>query len=210
MIFMQTRYGTYQITSNAMPANEMDALPAEVNKELTKIHASIRKGKCSKSSIKKLEELHQRFPQVKVIANFLSNTYSFLRHPKSDEFVEQMYKLYPDYLFACTNYADLCLRKGDTKTVKKIFKGDFDLRLLYPDRDLFHLSEFLAISSLACHYFAQIGDNEKVLTHYKVMHDLAPEHPVIKSTKKLFIVPDILNALTNEVFKASKNRNFLA
>jgi hypothetical protein len=211
MTLMQTKYATYQITHDPIPDNEMTVLPLSVEKELGKIHIKMMKGKGGgKSSVKKLEELHHRFPEAKVIANFLSNAYKIYGDPKSEEFIYQVYKLYPDYLFARVEYADLCLKNGDIETAKDVFKEGFDLHLIYPDRDLFHVSEFLAISGFACHYFFKIGDHEKLHTLFKTMQKLAPEHPATKSVERHFIFPDILDALVDEVLKNPNYRKFFA
>ena len=54
-----------------------------------------------------------------------------------------MLKRFPDYLFGRLAYARDCLERGDLDKVSEIFEGKFDLKLLYPDRERFHVSEVL-------------------------------------------------------------------
>ncbi|MBN1935009.1 MAG: hypothetical protein JW934_10110 [Anaerolineae bacterium] len=51
------------------------------------------------------------------------------------------YRRNPDYLFARLNYAELFLRRGDYERVAEILEHKFDLKLLYPRRNRFHVSE---------------------------------------------------------------------
>lgn len=64
------------------------------------------------------------------------------------------YELYPGYLFAKTNNAHFCLEAGKSDEIEKIFEGKYDLKSLYPKREIFHISEFLAFIGVWVVFFS--------------------------------------------------------
>lgn len=60
-----------------------------------------------------------------------------------DALIAENYKKYPDYIFAKLNYAELCLRKQRIAEIPVIFDNKFDLKLLYPKRKKFHITEII-------------------------------------------------------------------
>ncbi|HSI10416.1 MAG TPA: hypothetical protein VK961_00165, partial [Chthoniobacter sp.] len=99
----------------------------------------------SDAAIARLEMLAGRHPDVTVLYNLLAAAYS-RRGRMTDAMgvVEKNFKMAPEYLFARVQYAQMCLATGRTDAVPGIFDHHFDLKLLYPHRDTYHVSEFIA------------------------------------------------------------------
>jgi hypothetical protein len=204
----------YSITNEAVKGSELSQLPESVRQELIKIHDKIINAKSLRSSVKKLEALAKQFPDSKLISNFLGNAYKSTQNPKLKSFVCDNYKKYPDYLFARIEYAELCIDSGEPEKVLEIFKDGFDLGLLYPERSAFHISEFLALSSVVCRYFFVTKQHEKANLLFREMKNVAPNHSVTLATEQRFISPveakDVLNTMLQELFQKPKKSKFLA
>jgi hypothetical protein len=61
----------------------------------------------------------------------------------------------------------------------------WDLKALRPDLDLFHYTEFVAMSYVAIEYFMRTGDIEKAESIYDKLEQLAPNHEVTKLLQPL-------------------------
>ena len=95
------------------------------------------------------------------------------RHPLSSYIMEN-YRRNPDYLFARLNYAELCLARGDYETVAEIFEHKFDLKLLYPKRRRFHISEVANLMGLMGVYLLETGECEAAEKYYEILSQIAP------------------------------------
>lgn len=138
------------------------------------------------AAISRLETLLRRFPGSRLLLNWLSRAYlNNGDNEQAEEIVELNYRQNPDYLFARANYAEICSRRGQWDEVERIFDGKFDLKLLYPRRNVFHISEFLALGHIAVRFHIHNGDFEVAENLYKTMRDIAPHHEVTRATKKL-------------------------
>ena len=83
------------------------------------------------------------------VYNYLCSAYLAIGDRENSEAVAlENYERHPNYLFAETNYARICLDKGDLERIPAIFNDKFDLKRLYPRRSRFHISEFVAFASV--------------------------------------------------------------
>jgi hypothetical protein len=89
--------------------------------------------------------LKEAYPQTPVLYNHLSAAYNRGGNYKAQrELVIENYLKNPDYHFAKVNYAQLCLDNGDFEKIPEIFDHKFDLKLLYPHRNTFHIMAIFA------------------------------------------------------------------
>jgi tetratricopeptide (TPR) repeat protein len=123
-----------------------------------------------------LRQLLERFPNAPLLMNWLS----VALESKGDtqgaiEIVKQNFQANPRYLFARLTYANVRLAENDLDGVDQIVEKKFDLQLLYPDRDVFHISEFRAMSQLAITYWIRKGDFEAARKFFEVLEEVDPE-----------------------------------
>lgn len=196
MFFLNTKYVTskpppdkkalatlgYRITYDALPHQSLDDLPFQVQKQTKELYNLTRTH--PDQIIAPLLELIKKYPTVPVFYNYLRVAYDNTgQWEKSELLLEELYQKHPHYLFAKTNYAFRCLRIGDLETIKEIFQRKFDLNLLYPDRDVFHLSEFTAFTGVMSLYHLIIGDRHTAKKHYYRLKLWAPEHDLTEVIK---------------------------
>jgi tetratricopeptide (TPR) repeat protein len=165
----------YQITYEALPHQSIKALPYQVQAEVQKLYKLMRNS--PEQAISPLVKLITKYPQVPVLYNYLKASYDATgQSDKSEVLLEQLYRKYPDYLFAKTQYAFRCLRLGSLEQIPIIFQNKFDLKMLYPNREVFHISEFTAFTGLMALYHQSIEDSRTAKKHYWRLKNLAPAH----------------------------------
>lgn len=105
------------------------------------------------------------------------------------------YERNPDYLFARLNHAQFCLLNGRLDEIPIIFGDNFDLKLLYPHRNKFHISEFIGFSAVMIEYFIRIGDLEQAEIRYQMLEQIAPDAPATKKLGQLLTTSHLLSTI---------------
>ncbi len=140
----------------------------------------------SHAAVARLEMLASKHPAVSVLNNLLAAAYSRQgRMKEALAVVERNYKQSPEYLFARIQYAQLCLLAGKVDSVPGIFDYHFDLKLLYPTRTKYHISEFAAFAAVAGEYYLLKGDREAAESYYRTLKHVAPEHEMTERLQSL-------------------------
>ncbi len=195
----------YEITSEPLVDNAFQSLPRAIQEELNSIFEKVQNPfyRDKAAMVARLEELVMQYPRVPQISNYLAASYQMTRNKKAKSRVEENYKQHPDYLFARIDYARLCLERRDLAKVKQIFKEGFDLKLIYPQRRRFHVTEFVAFNFIICIYHRLSGDWESAKLVAQTLENVAPEHPVTAQVKRM-TKDSLLNRLRYK-FYALKN-----
>ena len=96
------------------------------------------------------------------------------------EVILENYQRNPDYLFARLNYGELCRLQGDYEQIAEIFEHKFDLKLLYPRRKRFHISEVANFMGLIGVYFFETGQPDVAERYYEMLEQIAPDYPMTR------------------------------
>lgn len=133
-----------------------------------------------KSFEKELLRLQEKYPDNPQIGNYLIVLYKVLeQHKKAEQLIEEHYRAFPDYLFAKINYAALCMERGEDDAFIKVFEGKMHLQEIYPDREVFHISEFASFLAILCQYLATQGQFEPIKHYREVLAEFDPEHTTV-------------------------------
>jgi tetratricopeptide (TPR) repeat protein len=177
------RISRYEVTWDQIEDPQFDSLPAHVQDTFEGLHTECREQ--PDKAIPELLEWIEKYPDIPMLYNCLSGAYDKTgQYEKSHKTIEENYQRNPDNLFARLNYAGVYLDKGDYEKVAEIFEYKFDLKLLYPKRDMFHISEVTYFMGIAGVYFFDIGEREAAQTYLDMLKQLAPEHPMTKILNK--------------------------
>ena len=172
----------YDITMDPLPDRHYKKLPDHIKHKIDNLYYMVLK-KLDTKTISELEDLISKYPNFPRLYNYLSIAYSRSgNQEKHKEIIEKNYQLNPDYLFARLNYAEYCNQKGDHKKIAEIFDHKFDLKLLYPKRKKFHISEVANFMALIGIYFSKMGERETAETYYNILAEIADDYPM---TQKL-------------------------
>jgi tetratricopeptide (TPR) repeat protein len=173
----------YEITSEPMLDRWYKHLPEHLKDAMDRLHSEAQRH--PQKAIPELVDLIQKYPNIPMLYNFLSVAYSQAGdREKAKEVVLENYRRNPDYLFARLNYAEICRLEGDYEQIAEIFEYKFDLKLLYPDRKRFHISEVASFMGLIGIYFFETGKQEIAEKYYEILKELAPDYPMTRLLRR--------------------------
>ena len=168
---------SYEITEEPLPDIAFERLPVAVQDRITELHDELRSRPELSSTLVALKKLIQQYPDLPQLYNYLYIAYYKLgKREEATRVLQETVQHFPNYLFGRIALANEYLKRGEPEKIADIFAGKFDLQLLYPQRDRFHLSEFIAFQSVLARYFYAIGDIKRAHICYDIMYKMAPEH----------------------------------
>lgn len=190
----------YQITYDALPHSSLKQLPHHVKEQMEELYGLIHHH--PEQTIAPLLNLIEEYPQVPVFYNFLNVAYEATgQKDKAYAILNEVYRKHPDYLFARTNYAFYCLKNQEPEKVPEIFEYKFDLKLLYPQRYVFHITEFTAFYSVMALYHHAIGNYKLAKIYYKMLREYDPEHKMTKTVRRQLYPTFLQKVLVNLTIK---------
>jgi tetratricopeptide (TPR) repeat protein len=181
----------YQITDEPIEEN---LIPEAIRDEMEELHYLCQEH--PEQTIDRLESLLERYPEVHQVYNYLSMAYQLTRQvDKCNALILKTYERHPDYLFAKTAYAELCMQRKQFDRIPEIFDSDYDLKLLYPERNVFHYTEAVALAGTLGYYFWRIGKPEQAKMYYKTLQELDPDHLYTRRLERCFAAESTLGRL---------------
>jgi tetratricopeptide (TPR) repeat protein len=190
---------TYEITDAPILDREYRRLPQEVKEAINRLHDLSQRR--PREAIPELLEWIAHYPDVPVFYNYLSAAYSLSgQRDKAEAAIEDNYQRNPDYLFARIHYGELCLTRRDYDRIAEVFDHKFDLKLLYPKRNKFHVSEVMGFMGLLGVYFFEIGRCETAEKYYDMMNQIDSTHPFTKRLRRK-LYPGLIRRLFRLVRK---------
>ncbi len=163
---------SYKISFDAIESDEK--IPPEVDDQLEELHGLVHER--PKQAIPRLEALKARHPNVPILYNYLVIAHSRVGHrEQADAVARENYERNPEYLFARLNYAEICLQTGKADEIPRIFNRTYDLKMLYPHRDVFHVSEVVGFMGIMGMYFLEIGKKEQAERYHQILTEIDPE-----------------------------------
>jgi len=167
----------YHITTDPQFQNKRYGIPPELEKQLEKLAVKSQEKGTSKI-IDQLNGLIVKYPTVPQLKNYLSVAFHAQgNYEKAVEVNNWTLKEHPDYLFARLNVAHACMEKKEFEKVPVLLGDAFEIKNLYPDRDLFHLTEVTAYLKTVIRYFAAIDNLDLAENRLELLTDIAPDHP---------------------------------
>ncbi len=182
---MKVNLGTqiYNVTFEPLRSKVKQKLPKEDYHLFLKLHKQAKNREVS--VLTPLLELHQKYPRFPEIANLLTFVYFQKKEiKKGEKLIQENYENNPTDLFARINYADHCLRKKELAKIPLIFENTFDLKLLYPSREIFHYSEVSGFALLMSFYHLAINKRAQALEFYKVAVQMDPHARGLSSLER--------------------------
>jgi tetratricopeptide (TPR) repeat protein len=134
-----------------------------------------------KAAIPVLRRLLEQFPNAPMLLNWLASVMGAVGDiEECNRLAQQNLEANPNYLFARLDCAQIRLQKGDLDGVDEILDHKFDLKLLYPERDVFHLSEYRAFCGLLIPYYIRRGEFKAARLMFDALEQLEPNGEVTR------------------------------
>jgi tetratricopeptide (TPR) repeat protein len=188
---------SYEITYEPIQDREYKRLPGDVKDAIERLHFDAQR-----KPLEAIPELHdwiKEYPRVPIFYNYLTVAYSAIGdYEEAEEVTKRSIQRNPDYLFARLNYAELCLARKEYEKVAETFDKKFDLRMLYPKRKRFHISEVVNFMGLVGIYFYEIGEREAAEKYNEILQEIGPEYPIARRLKPK-LNPNIFDRLWKRI-----------
>lgn len=180
---------SYEISDEPLESGAYARLPLAVKEEFNKLHARLHQD--PNETITDLKRMIERYPEIPQAYNFLQTAYTLAGDQGSarrmcDEILER----FPGHLFGRLALANDYLDQGELERIPEIFENNYDLKLLYPERKRFHISEVLNFSAIMARYFHALGENDRAEMYYKILNQLDSHHVVTKMIRQLLYPAD--------------------
>lgn len=167
----------YDITWEPLPDEWEDTMPDDILKRTHEIYHDLHDN--PENYIDELIALDIEYPNCRTLTNYLVAAYTF--SGKKDMALAQMkvnLSKYPDYLFAKIQLAQYYISLNQFKEVDALFDNKFDLKELFPDRDVFHITEVEGMLHVAASWFEWKDDHDKFLFYYEILTEISPDSSV--------------------------------
>jgi hypothetical protein len=127
--------------------------------------------------VEKLNKLTIRHPNVPHFKNYLSTAFRIAGNfKKAEEVNDWMLSEHPAYLFGRINKAAIAIEARDYEKIPEYLGAYMDIKMLYPQREIFHTSEVLSFNKIAVLYFIGIDDDEQAKIRLDIMTDIDKYH----------------------------------
>lgn len=169
----------YEITDEPMEDLEYSRLPESVKDQLERLYYEAQR--TPEQAIPELLELRKKYPRVPQIYNYLAAAYSKAgEKEKTEAVVKENIRRNPNYLFARINQAQIYLAKKEYDKIPELFDNKYDLKMLYPERNKFHISEVANFMGIIGLYFARTGQRETAEKYNAILQEIASDFPIAK------------------------------
>ncbi len=123
----------------------------------------------------------QKYPNAPTFYNFLYVHYEVNGNDeKALEWMLYTAKKFPNYLFAKINLASMYVKLGELEKVPNLIGLHFNLKIIAPEKTLFHITEARAMTDLAINYYCKIGEIEKAEDFYNEYKKRFPSEDVFE------------------------------
>lgn len=184
----------YEITTEPIEDKNIEKLPKEVRERMNDLFTLVHSK--PEGAINQLRDLIAQYPHIPQFRNYLTIAYSKLGdEERVNSMIIENYKKNPEYLFAKTHYAELCLQRGELDKIPEIFENKFDLSLLYPNRKKFHMSEVAAFMGVLGQYFFRIGKTQPAKAYYRALKEIYPHNIATKRLRHMLYPSIFVRAL---------------
>jgi hypothetical protein len=165
-----------------------------------------------KSVIQDLRDLAALYPKVPCLKNWLINCLRFGTTAERQEAMErgqELFRQMPNYFFSRTTLAELWLDENNVEKANELLFGKgCELRELYPDRKVFHISEIRHWCYLCARIKIFIGQPQIAQNYRDMLENLEPGTETIchldsllssKDTKLLRIFTELKGLLPGDM-----------
>ncbi len=165
-------------TDEPIEEKNLSLMPRREKEKLWDIYGRLpTMGKNYERALAVLFALREKYPDVPCIYNYISVIYQNTgQTEKLVNILKETTERFPDYLFGKTALAEYYLQNSFISGIPSILEHKFELYLLYPEKELFHISEVRAFYGLVGMYHAESNHLARAFHCYYLLEELDPDH----------------------------------
>ena len=181
---MLAQNGTYQVTNDGEQvdspySNTPDGIDTE------EMYYRVTSG--DRSLEKELLQLIHKYPDTAIFHNYLSSLYEMLgKTKKYNKILMATFNQFPDYLFCQVNMAREYLRNDNLEKVTEILGEALSIGMRFPNRKVFHVSEFENFYDVVFNYYFSKKDYKNAIRIFELFdNELHEDRPAYSQLKEL-------------------------
>ena len=125
-----------------------------------------------------LESMLPNYPDHPRVLSNLATSYQLSQdEEKAYEIAKRNFEKNKFYPFARITYANSCLSRNEFEKIPEIFENKFVLSLVFPERQVFHVSEVISFCQIMVKYFEFLGNDKVVEINQGIINELNPRGP---------------------------------
>lgn len=164
----------YYLTDQVEEADHDQHYSPEI--EAKKLEALVECQKAKPRYLSKLLELVKKYPQVPAFRNYLSVYYQLRKKwDKAFKVNQRLVKDFPDYIHGRINLAVAYIAEEQYEKVPELLGETLKLQDLYPNRAVFHTSEFGGYMSVTCQYLLATEQLEAAEQRLDLLEEILPD-----------------------------------
>lgn len=186
----------FEITYDPIPDPLIDALPETDRAEFKRVGTELFLDPVPQRE--PIERLLARRPHIPALWNFLAVSVNAAGdRDRAAQLAEETYHRFPTYLFGVSHWVMTLLAQGRMEEATQVLGGRLGLAAWWPERRLYHASEFAMFNAMLGHYFLATGELKRSGQQLKLLRDSVPDHPAVEALEEA-IVLDALRLLAEE------------
>lgn len=176
-------------------SGDFEALPPSEQEIILNFHPQIVSD--PELALPQITSYIEKYPTIPALYNYSYATYKNLQKPrKAMKILRDSVERFPDYLFGRIEYAIYHLRKRMPDEAFKFLGNVTSLSQLYPERTVFHATEYKSFAYALSLYYLQKNDIKQSKMYLKLVQQLFPNCPEID---------DIKNQMKDHLIALAKN-----
>jgi hypothetical protein len=181
----------YAVEFNAL--NEIE-LPDEADEIINKIYPSVQEG--DQQLIQPLKQYIQRFPDIPQFKNHLYVVYlQGGKRRKADAVLREIREKHPHYLFGLVNEASRLVQAREIAAARRLLGSSLWLQDLYPDRQVFHISEVMTYYQAVIRLLLGEGEVEAAKERHQVLLEIDQDHPIAQEMFRGIALREMMSAV---------------
>lgn len=182
---IKNKYSEFSITDDPDLLLDLYNIPKVLRTSLLDLYDASQ-DENDKTAIPSLIKLIESYPHVPHFKNYLSVAYSLRgQYPKAIATTQQIIIDHPDYLFGKVNLALDEMYHDHYEIIPQLLGEHLNLKELYPDRTIFHVSEAISFYSACLQYYVGTENLPLAQNTLDFLKKLDPNHHTLENNIRL-------------------------
>jgi hypothetical protein len=117
---------------------------------------------------------------------------------RAEQLTEEIYRRFPMYLFGIVQWVTTLLQQERIEEATRVLDGRLGLLAWWPERRLYHATEFVAFNAMLGLYFVATGNPTAAGKHLKMIAEILPDHPAVQALE-MAILREAIRLLAEEM-----------
>lgn len=174
---------TFEIVHEAMADPLLEALPEADQEEIQRVGRELFRDAAPLKDA--LEGLVARHPHIPTLWNYLMVSVAAAGDSqRAEQLAEETCRRFPAYLFGVAQWVITLLDQERVEEATRVLDGRLGLAKWWPERRVYHATEFVVFNAMLGLYFLKTGDRKAAGKQLELVMDVLPDHPAAQALER--------------------------